>query len=245
MWISFRRDIITERWADDLASRLFAESRNGTIMTVMTKAKPPADGMEYQDPKPMSRDVAERELSAKESIRVCDALVSLAFHEPDWRWVQSKCIELVSHHTSEVRGLAVTCFGHLARIHGRLDLDLVTPILDRLKGDAEIGGRVQDALDDIELYIDERRIRLKALLNGVGGPLTTQEREKVAEFIEVNEFGLALETLVGYLVEGRHHVPRRMAEEALKLADRMELSSNFLRGLRVDEATSPNDASST
>jgi len=109
--------------------------------------------MEYREPKALTRESAEKDLQAEDPAKICDALVGVAFHEADWRWVQSKCIELLSHRSTEVRGLAATCFGHLARIHGELDLNVVMPILERLRDDSDIGGRVQDALDDIQIYI--------------------------------------------------------------------------------------------
>jgi hypothetical protein len=84
---------------------------------------------------------------------VCDALVRLALHDGDWQWVESKCIAFTDHPDAEVRGTAVTCLGHLARLHHRLDLAKVLPVLARLRSDPEMGGRVGDALDDIASYV--------------------------------------------------------------------------------------------
>jgi hypothetical protein len=52
-----------------------------------------------------------------------------------------------------MRGLAATCLGHVARIHKRLDLDLVLGALVPLKSDPVIGGYVRDALDDIKFFL--------------------------------------------------------------------------------------------
>lgn len=104
----------------------------------------------YREPLPISREDAETEFSSDVSERICDALVSVTFNETDWRWVQEKCLHFITSSYTEVRGLAVTCLGHLARIHRKLDLEKVLPILKNLQNDAEIGGRVEDALDDIE-----------------------------------------------------------------------------------------------
>lgn len=40
----------------------------------------------------------------------------------------------------------------VARIHRQLDLDRVLPVLKHLESDAEIGWRVRDALDDIDVF---------------------------------------------------------------------------------------------
>jgi hypothetical protein len=57
-----------------------------------------------------------------------------------------------SHEDADIRGLAVTCLGHLARIHGYIDREKVIPVLKLLLNDSEIVGRVEDALSDIKMY---------------------------------------------------------------------------------------------
>ena len=37
-------------------------------------------------------------------------------------WVENLCIEIIkSQRNIELRGLAITCIGHLARIHGKIN----------------------------------------------------------------------------------------------------------------------------
>lgn len=50
-------------------------------------------------------------------------------------------------------GLAATCLGHIARVHGRLDEDKVVVALRERLSDKEIVGRVVDALEDIEMFL--------------------------------------------------------------------------------------------
>ncbi|MEU4874969.1 hypothetical protein [Streptomyces sp. NPDC021608] len=47
--------------------------------------------------------------------------------------------------------LAVTCVGHIARLHGAIDARLVTRVRDLLQ-DPVLGGRAEDALDDIASF---------------------------------------------------------------------------------------------
>src|ERR1051326_2548243 len=84
---------------------------------------------------------------------ICDALVGIAYYDPDWRWVQSYCLLFLNHRDADIRGLAATCLGHLARIHRVIDLNIVLPELKKLLKDPEIGGRVEDALSDIEIFL--------------------------------------------------------------------------------------------
>jgi hypothetical protein len=84
--------------------------------------------------------------------QITDALVGLAYHEQDWRWVQSQCLRFLSSADPDVRGLAATCLGHIARILGRVDKELVLPALQPLLTDPQIAGRVEDALEDIRIF---------------------------------------------------------------------------------------------
>jgi hypothetical protein len=113
-------------------------------------------GNRYQEVRPITRAKAEVDLvSAIPSTRI-DALLSLAYHDPELDWVQDRCIQFTEDPDPGVRRMAVLCFGHLARIHQKLDLDRVLPILHRLVNDPLIAGDVNDTLDDIEVFLDRR-----------------------------------------------------------------------------------------
>ena len=114
--------------------------------------------MKYHEVVPISRHDASLAFSSGSPHDIAHALIRVVYHDPDWRWAQELCIEYAKHPDSDVAGLAVTCFGHLARIHGKLDLERVLPILEELKQDEKIGGRVDDALGDIRMYMPGTRI---------------------------------------------------------------------------------------
>jgi hypothetical protein len=101
----------------------------------------------------MGRAASESALSGSDSAAICRALVDAALHDPDWAWVQEHCLRLLASSDSEVRGVAATSLGHLARIHGMLDLDRVEPRLRELRNDPEVRGRAEDALDDIQQFM--------------------------------------------------------------------------------------------
>lgn len=109
--------------------------------------------MQYHSVDPISQTEAEDMLNSGNSVQIVDALLRSAFHDPDWHWVQTQALEYVHHASLEVQLMAVLCFGHLARIHGTLDLDLVMPVLRKLADDPQLSGRVEDVLDDIQMFI--------------------------------------------------------------------------------------------
>ena len=107
----------------------------------------------YIELDPISRHDAEEALSSASSATVCYALARVVHHDSDWRWLQDKCIQMTSHPDMDVVRLSISLFGDIARIHGNLDLDTVLPLLKRLHENTELAGRVEDAWDDIAVYL--------------------------------------------------------------------------------------------
>jgi hypothetical protein len=108
--------------------------------------------MKYEAIHPISRDEAERMVASGDANAICREIISLALFDDDWRWVQDWCLQLATDERTQVRGCAATSLGHLARIHGSLDLDRVIPVLEQLTEDHEVGGLAEDALGDIRMF---------------------------------------------------------------------------------------------
>ncbi len=74
----------------------------------------------------------------------------------DWQWAQAVCLQLATHPEPGVRGNAILGFGHLARLHRRLDRDRVEPaIRDALNDrDADVRGHADSAAEDIATFLD-------------------------------------------------------------------------------------------
>lgn len=119
----------------------------------------------YHDVNPIEREEAIRALADPDPNIVCHALVRLVFHDPDWRWAQDQCLVLLDHKEREVRQLAVTCLGHIARIHGKIDVERVVTGLRRVGSDPQMRGRIDDALDDMGSLMPRR---LRAQLTNWG-----------------------------------------------------------------------------
>ncbi len=110
--------------------------------------------MKYEPVTPVSRLDAEAAFAICEPTSICAALLGLTYYDSDWNLVQNLCIKFVENSKNqEIRSLAVTCLGHLVHIHGKLDTQKVIPLLKSLQNDPQIRGRVQDALDDIEMFV--------------------------------------------------------------------------------------------
>ncbi len=84
-----------------------------------------------------------------------DILLYLSFNFDDWKLVQDECISLIENKKlkEDIRRLAVTCLGHLVRIHSTIDKEKVVPFLRLyMEQDKQIAGTIADTLEDIELF---------------------------------------------------------------------------------------------
>ncbi|WP_173140066.1 hypothetical protein [Kibdelosporangium persicum] len=82
-----------------------------------------------------------------------DALLSLTYDGPDSDWMQDVLLDCLRPNVdTQVRALAVTCFGHVARLAGKVRLDVVE-VLHVLVSDPVLGGRAEDALDDVASFV--------------------------------------------------------------------------------------------
>ena len=112
--------------------------------------------MKYEAIEFISKADAETVFVSENPVLISQTLVRLAYHCDDWRWVQSKCLLYSASENENVQNTAILCLGHLARIHHKLDMELIMPVLSRLKKNPKLEGRVEDALSDIDIYIKRK-----------------------------------------------------------------------------------------
>ncbi|KRE45524.1 HEAT repeat domain-containing protein [Paenibacillus sp. Soil522] len=108
----------------------------------------------YEEIQKYDKDFAIQELKLGDDKRIINALLGLALNEQDWMWVQDICIQFSNHSNYNVRGIAILCFGHLARIHGQLETEKVLPIVKKALNDTNdfVRGQANSALDDIQFF---------------------------------------------------------------------------------------------
>lgn len=100
------------------------------------------------------RNLMLADLSSGDPSRSTDALLSLTYNDANPQWVERILVQcLDGRYGVQERSLAITCFGHLARIHGaKIDRQNVVAILRELVDDPLVGGLAEDALDDVLWY---------------------------------------------------------------------------------------------
>jgi hypothetical protein len=122
--------------------------------------------MKYEKIEPISKAQAESLLKKDHCETICRTLVRVALFETNRRWAQSQCLRFASHKDSFVRGVAVTCLGHLARIHKVIDEDEVMPVVRKLLQDCDpqTRGKAEDTISDFSIYLGWNKQKIKKLL---------------------------------------------------------------------------------
>jgi hypothetical protein len=107
-----------------------------------------------------SREAILDALSGGVSRSIADALLSAAYWDPDWKWAEGQLVRFASHEDPQVLWAVASGFGLLAAFHGEIDLAIVEPILERLKGDKVTPGvayTADSSMDEIEHFVKRRR----------------------------------------------------------------------------------------
>ncbi len=100
-----------------------------------------------------SRDALRAALVQGDPADIGRSLLAVVNADPDRLWLESECLELLGHPDAEVRGLAATSIGHIARIHGRLRSQTIEQLRTAMR-DPAISGRVEDALADLAMFLN-------------------------------------------------------------------------------------------
>jgi hypothetical protein len=75
---------------------------------------------------------------------------------PDWKTAQDICLRLAEYPDERVKANAALGLAYTARTKGRLEKHIVKPVLLKLlKECTEEGGKVADAIEDVNRYMKE------------------------------------------------------------------------------------------
>jgi hypothetical protein len=107
----------------------------------------------YEDVAPVTKDEAGVAVESHDTHRIVHAMLGVTFYDSDWEWVQEWCLRFLESTDRDVRNTAITCLGHLARIHKKINKTKVMSALRSHLQDAGNEGRIEDAIDDIELFV--------------------------------------------------------------------------------------------
>jgi hypothetical protein len=84
---------------------------------------------------------------------ITDKLLDMTYNNDNWEYVQDECIKYLENENYDIVQLAIICLGHIATFHNNIDKEKVLPILYKKMQDKELIGVVEDALDDIKMFV--------------------------------------------------------------------------------------------
>jgi len=111
--------------------------------------------MRYEAIEPRNKEEVESAISRNDADELPHAVLSAALYTDDPTWAEDVCFRLVKHEHSNVRGNAILGFGHIARIHRRLDEGRVKPLLEAALRDESdyVRGQADAAADDVVSFL--------------------------------------------------------------------------------------------
>jgi len=111
--------------------------------------------MKYEVIKQLSEDEVESAILRNDPQELLYAVISAALHSDKPEWAEDVCLRLCKHEHFNVRGNAILGFGHIARIHGKLNKEQVKPLIELALSDNSdyVRGQADGAANDVEWYL--------------------------------------------------------------------------------------------
>lgn len=109
--------------------------------------------LKYEEIHSVSHDEAEANLASEDVELMARTLIALGLYDDDWEWVQEQGVKHLGHKNEVVVSAAILSIAHMARTNGKINKSLVLPALIAVAVDKRYEGRVQDAIDDIEMFV--------------------------------------------------------------------------------------------
>ena len=109
----------------------------------------------YQAPSDISKKKFLDIIAGNEVVSMCQAIVDAVHGIDDYDWLLLEFNGLLKHQNEHVRGVTVTCIGHLARLSPDANREQLLSILQPLLSDSSIVGRVEDAIDDVNFFVSK------------------------------------------------------------------------------------------
>ncbi len=77
----------------------------------------------------IDRQNALKELQSDDNARIVEVLLAIALYEEDAAWAVEVCAQHAASPDDTIRGIAMVCFGHIARRTGAMDRSQALPLV--------------------------------------------------------------------------------------------------------------------
>lgn len=104
----------------------------------------------------IDKNKMEKVFASNNKQAIIGSIMEMVFNaeKSEVSWISEKLVELSKDQDTDISGLALTCFGHLARLYSSVgNYDKVIALLHSKQNIPELQGRAEDALEDISLFL--------------------------------------------------------------------------------------------
>ncbi len=106
--------------------------------------------MKYKPIQKYSKEEIEKAIEENDTDKLPLMVLSVALYCDDYEYAENFCVQFSNHEHFAVRANAIQGFGHIALIDGKLNEELVKPIIKKALKDKNefVRGEAIDARDD-------------------------------------------------------------------------------------------------
>lgn len=112
--------------------------------------------MQYEEIEIKNNDYYIKQINSNNKDNVVKGLLGLALHGSGFDFIQDTLVKFSKNEDGNIRGIAILGFGQIARIYGKVDKDVVLPIVKNGLKDISkfVRGHSNSALDDINFFTE-------------------------------------------------------------------------------------------
>ncbi|WP_017662958.1 hypothetical protein [Baaleninema simplex] len=108
--------------------------------------------MQYEDTPKLTKEDFIIQVKNASQEELCLLLLGI-YELNDWKWIQSTYLDYLKHQDKWVASAAIIGLGHLARVHGEIEVKKVVSCLEKVaQCRPELEGKVEDAISDINMF---------------------------------------------------------------------------------------------
>jgi hypothetical protein len=107
--------------------------------------------LKYVPVRRRSREQISLELRSGDPKIIHDALISAGYWDDDWKWAQEQLLRFADNENEAILWGVAMGLGYIAIFHGEIDVQVVQPILARMKkAHPSIADVIENTEEDIE-----------------------------------------------------------------------------------------------
>lgn len=120
--------------------------------------------MKYEAIEIYTQTEIDKAVKDNDSEKLLLMVISVALYSDDYEYAENFCIQFSNHKHFNVRGNAILGFGHIARIHRKLNEKKVKPIIKKaLKDESEyVRNQAEGVVDDTKHFLKWKYEMLKS-----------------------------------------------------------------------------------